>query len=923
MKQMFFWKCLIFSSLIQASHLSATEIVLPLSGTHSGEDPEIFTMLTISPQGTNYTLRGEFILHDFFGSGIHKCGGAFRNLAGNLTFSSTSPLAAIKFKNLTLDALGAGVYSESLLTFEKLKSITVENNQSSGGVFTSGKDMLFTQNGSLMFQNNLCYGSGGAILFTGAECRIVFSEQKGTISFINNRTGLPKDTTLSGHNGGAISGQFGTILFDENQEVLFQDNGAEFGGGIYNVGGSVEFTRNKGAITFSNNTASESGGAIYTEICRINKQEAPVIFSKNSAKRLGGAICATNTTLKNNESTILFSQNSAEAGGAIAAKNCSITALYPITFSNNSAGSLGGGAIYLSGKTPRLYLHAHSADITFSGNTAVTCNNAITIKDSSAEISLLANKNHALIFYDPIRATEKSFLPVNINTTESPIHCGSIIFSGEKLTPDCQDKNNKTSIFNQPVHLNNGSLSIKNGAVLAVQEFKQNGGLLNLGPGSMLTSYNSSGKDLVISSIGFCLDEANSHLPAEIRSGAAEIKLLGSPKIHDPDKLFYDNHLLASTTYQMKMTFKSDKNVNTDDFALEDIPILQDSYGYQGVWKFSLSQGKSQKHKILRALWSPTGAFVLRPEKEGSLVPSSVWTTFSGMHVSSDAILDNYVNNNTLLPMNHLCIFGGVVSSIMEQDSSSYNNFSVTHAGHNIGIKLPFSPNTVVCATFTQLRGSSHQNNLPGKSHSHMLLGTLATFKNWRALSLRSSVSYAEETHIMKHTFSKKELTRGSWKNQGLRGTVGVSYAYPKGIRCLKITPFVDLEYTVITQNPFIETGYDPRYFSSSHLTNLALPTGVALEMRLFGVQYSLFTQFSMAYIKDLHRDNPLTTASLILNQHSWKVSGVSIGQEAMSLKFRSTLRYRCATAYLGISTTQREGNNLSGDAFGGLSLSF
>ena len=93
--------------------------------------------------------------------------------------------------------------------------------------------------------------------------------------------------------------------------------------------------------------------------------------------------------------------------------------------------------------------------------------------------------------------------------------------------------------------------------------------------------------------------------------------------------------------------------------------------------------------------------------------------------------------------------------------------------------------------------------------------------------------------------------------------------------------------------------------------------------MRLFGVNYSLFTQFSMAYIKDLYRENPLVTASLILNQYTWETPGISIGQEAMNLKFRSTWRYKLATVYLGISTTQREGNNISGDAFGGFSLSF
>ncbi|AAP04957.1 polymorphic outer membrane protein middle domain-containing protein [Chlamydia caviae] len=934
MKQMFFWKFALLSSLTQlayTSHLSA-EVTLPLSGTHAGEDLELFTMLTTSPQGTNYTLRGEFTLKDFLGNNIHKSGGAFCNSEGNLTFTGSSPLAILNFTNLQLGGQGAGVFSKTLLTFENLKAINVENNQSSGGVFTSKQDMLFTRNTSLLFQNNISHGAGGAILLTGVQPNHMrFSEQRGAISFIKNRAQVTKNITNSG-NGGAINSEVAgsSILFDGNQEILFQENYANFGGGICNAQGTVEFNGNKNTITFTQNRAVSSGGAIFTKCCNIHKQTAPVVFCKNSADILGGAIFSSQVIIKNNDAPILFSENHAKGGGAIAAVSCNITASQPIIFSDNSSRDFEGGAIYLSGQ-PKLHLHAQSADIIFSNNTArITTkhsstikNNAIIINGAPESIRLIANENQSIIFYDPVLAASQGADPIHINSVDHTLHCGSVIFSGEKLAIDRQDNNNKTSIFNQPVYLHNGTLSIISGAILAVQEFKQLGGTLHLSPGSMLTTYNSSGKDLVISNISFGLDTTHSHLPAEIRSGNSVIKLSGSPQIHDPDNIFYNNHDLASQPYHMEIVFKSEKSVNIDNFIPEEIAVQQNAYGYQGVWKFNWSKENSKRHKTLKASWIPTGTFILNPEKEGYLIPSSVWATFTGMRSSNDAILDNYLNNNTIMPIKYACIFGGPISSVMEQNGKSYNNFSTTQVGQNVGIKLPFSPNTVVCATFTQLHGSISQDNIPGKSNSHMLLGTVAAFKNWRALSFRSSISYAEESHVAKHQFSKKDITRGAWKNQGFRGSVGLSYAYPKGIRCLKITPFVDLEYTVINQNPFIETGYDPRYFASSHLSNLALPTGVSLELRLFGAKYSLFTQLSMAYIKDLLRENPTTTAALILNQHSWKVAGAFIGQEAVNLKFRSTLKYRFATAYLGISTTQREGNNLSGDAFGGLSLSF
>lgn len=934
MRHMSFGKFLLFSLLAQILHVSAAEIVIPLSGVHSGEHLELFTMLTTSPHGTNYTLRGEFSLQDFPGANIHKSGGAFCNLEGHLIFSATSPLATLRFKNLQLGGLGAGIFSKSLLSFENLKGLYIENNQSTGGVFTSTQDIFFTKNQNISFRNNISYGAGGAILLTGTQpSRLIFNEQRGTIAFIKNRAESVPSLVHSGH-GGAISSDIAgsDILFYDNQDILFQENSSTQGGGIFNKQGLVEFTNNQRTLTFVQNTASESGGAIHAATCNINKQAAPVVFCKNRAKHLGGAIYAQHVILKQNESVILFNENTAEGGGAITATTCNFTASQPIIFANNSANKLGGGALYLSGSQLKLNLHAQNGDILFYDNTVTittkhnttVTNNAVTIKGPLVEMNLLANENQSVIFYDPILATTPSSSPVNINSTENIFHCGSVIFSGEKLSPERQNKNNLTSIFNQPVYLNNGVLSIQNGAILAVQEFKQLGGVLNLTPGSMLTSYNSQGKDIIISNISFGLGTTKSPLPAEIRAtGGSGIQLSGSPKIHDPEHLFYDNHDLASHPYSMEIIFKSEKGINTERFVPEEIAVKQNAYGYQGVWKFHWSKEDSKKHKILKAVWLPTGTFILNPEKKGSLVPSSIWATFTGMHSANDSVLDNYANNNILFPINHMCIFGGFVSASMEQNSKHHQNFSVIQTGHNLGVRIPLSPNTIICSTFTQLHGSSHQDSLPGKSHSHMFLGTVAAFKNWKALSLRSSVSYAEESHVMKHEFSKKDITRGAWKNQGFRSTIGISYAYPKGIQCLKITPFIDLEYTAITQNPFIETGYDPRYFSSSRLSNIALPTGVSLEMRLFGCSYSLFTQLSMAYIKDFHRANPLTTASLILNQHTWKTSGIPMGQEAMNLKFRSTWRYKLATAYLGISTTQREGNNISGDAFGGFSLSF
>ncbi len=928
MKQTVFQKALFFSLLSTSS--SFANLVLPLSGTRSGEDPELFTMLTTSPQGTNYTLRGEFLLCNYSPSSNQKQGGAFCNLEGNLTFSGTTPLSSLIFRSLSVENKGAGVFSNTPIRFERLKKIVVENCQGSGGIITGKQDICFDKNSYILFLDNVGLNHGGGIFLTGSQpSKLIFNEQSGSIAFIRNRV-----ATSTG-SGGAISSEVpgSSITFCYNEDVIFENNAAQNGGGIFNPQGAVEFAGNRAQVTFSSNRAEQDGGGIYSNSLDISRQEQGVLFYKNHAQQLGGAIQAPFITVKDNEGPVTFSQNtSSKGGGALSTSICNITATETILFSENTTGNLGGGAIYLSGSQPKLNLRAHQGDIIFQNNMMLSSakddslytHNAILIKDAPKECNLVAHENCSVIFYDPILSVACGTNPIHINTKDHTAHKGSIIFSGDQLSPnEYQNKANKTSILNQPVLLHNGILSIEGGAILAVQTFKQDGGLLNLSPGSVLTTYNNTGKeDMVIANLSFGLSNTNSQLPAEIRAGSSELVLLGSPKIYDAEESFYQDHSLASYPYHMQILLTSDKGIHTEGFSPKEIHIAHDAYGYQGSWNFSWSPEDTKKKKVLKATWIPTGQFVLDPKRKGVLVPTSLWGTFYGLQATTHAIADNYLNNNLLFPINHACCFGSVLSSITEQHSDAHGKFTTKRLGHNVGIHLPIESNTVLCGTFTKLYGHVSQP-ASDRAHSHMYAGTLALFKNWRAFSFRSLVTYCEESFESKLQTTKKDLSQGIWKNQGVQGAIGVSYAYPKGIHCIKITPFIDLEYTALSLTPFIETGHDPRYFSSSHLYNISLPTGVSIEIRLFGKQYSLLSQLSLAYSKDIQREDPKNQASLILNQHAWNVSGCSVGTEAISFKLRSTLKYKFLTSYLGITTTEREGHNFSGDGFGGISCSF
>lgn len=915
MRLTFFQKFLLLSLLAPISP-SIASVTLPLSGIRKGEDAEVFTILTASPSGTIYKLARGFTLCDFAGTHIDAPGGAFRNLTGDLTFTGTTLFSSLTLRNISLGGLGAGVFSESALHFERLRKLVVENNVSKGGILTSNTSISFTKNVSLSFQNNNSSESGGAILLTGVRPGyLLFHAQKGCTAFMGNQA--------NGF-GGAINCNLtdSLVLFHENDSISFCGNQASSGGAIFNDG-LVEFFGNKGSILFSDNKAENSGGAIFTHNCSIHKQEAPVTFTNNTAQT-GGAIHTKRLLIKENDAPVLFNQNEASLyGGAVVAAEISINALHPVIFSNNSA-AVNGGALYLDQPNPSLHLRAQEGDIVFSNNTVTVysekVHNAIASKYSMEEVHLSACSGHALIFYDPITTTSSSAVPVEINA--DPSSNGRVIFSGAMLsTTASQNKANKTSIFNQPVQLSHGVLSLEEGAVLVMQAFHQHGGLLNLCPAAELRAFNSDKGEFVFTNISFGFNPSESISNALVVSKNSKIKLSGSPQIYDPEgSLFYQNHRLASKEYQACIKFCSKEKIDNSQFELTPIHI-EEGYGYQGSWTFNWEEDQ-RKCKTLKATWTPNGEFVLDPRREGKIVPSSLWGTAYSMQAAQEFMTGSYLLNQTLVPTGHCRLFGGAVASRIGRYVEHTDTVKSDKFGQNIGFCLPLAKEAVCCGALTRLQGTSKLDSASDVAQSDAWIASAAYARYGETISLHGFLSYAEETQVMRNPLGMAS-SLGLWKNYGMRGSVGVAYAYPKGIHYLKITPSVNIEYDLVSQNPFVETGHDPRYFSCSQLLNVAIPAGLTLEARLFSKHSSLFSKLSLTYTRDIKRKDPISSASLVANQHTWNITINPVGREALNLKFNTTFCYRCFAAYLGVSTSQREGNLISGNGFGGVSLTF
>ena len=165
--------------------------------------------------------------------------------------------------------------------------------------------------------------------------------------------------------------------------VTIANGSSTDGAGMMLLGGTVTVTNS----TFSGNTATGNGGAIYSS-SNTDLTVSSSTFSNNTAGS-GGAIRITDTSTATVSSST-FSANSASNGGALypnssnpmmvinstftgntavngggAISNHGTAIVSGSTFTNNTASGYGGGAIYVSGSKTTV------SDTTISGNSAV------------------------------------------------------------------------------------------------------------------------------------------------------------------------------------------------------------------------------------------------------------------------------------------------------------------------------------------------------------------------------------------------------------------------------------------------------------------------------------------------------------------------------------------------------------------------
>ena len=308
----------------------------------------------------------------FTGNSVTKKGGAIYISAGTVNLSGNT------FTSNKATGSGGAIYVKSG-TFKTTGSDTFSGNTSSvangGAIMISGGSVTITNDN---FDNSSGSGNmagvGGAIANFGGTLSVSgtkFSNNSGQggAVYVNSGTAtfsgdtFTANTTIS--NGGAVYLNSGTATFTND---IFTDNTSTSSFTPLGEGGalfvsSLTTTVTSTGDTFSGNTATNSGGAIYNEgtLTLTDDTFDNSSGSGNSAKN-GGAIYSFTGTLKVVDST--FSTNKATSSGGAVYQDHGTATLTGDTFSANTASD--GAAIYVLWSNAVLT----ADDSTFTGNTA-------------------------------------------------------------------------------------------------------------------------------------------------------------------------------------------------------------------------------------------------------------------------------------------------------------------------------------------------------------------------------------------------------------------------------------------------------------------------------------------------------------------------------------------------------------------------
>ncbi len=362
---------------------------------------------------------------------------------------------------------------------------TGNSAQSNGGaIFMYGSATI----GNSSFTENVSGGNGGAVNFHGTGLSDDYHFELIESNFSSNSAGSSGgavsidskmayvdgcvfEANSSDSSGGAV---YSSLRGEGTDECTFQyvdctfdNNIASAGGGVY-VNGWHSFSN----CDFESNTSSSSGGAIRSSSARLDVNGG--VFEQNSAQ-YGGAVYGYEAYFTG----VSFVEDQAQMyGGAVGMSGGRID---DCTFTGNTAGLLGGSAVYKSLVTSGSPTTLSITESHFEGNyadgngTVYVAAGVLTIQDVEFVDNTATGNGGAVMFNTRAETTLDSVrFSGNIAGRN-----GGAVYAGGKLSVDgCAFENNAASASGGGVYSTYADLSAVENSTFDGNAATTNGGAL-------------------------------------------------------------------------------------------------------------------------------------------------------------------------------------------------------------------------------------------------------------------------------------------------------------------------------------------------------------------------------------------------------------------------------------------------------------
>ena len=390
-------------------------------------------------------------------------------------------LHLVSCHNCTIDGInwdgcGNKTTNSPVLKFENCSSIEIKNCTFKHSI---GQAIVFSEMSGdanihhCKFMNNSNYIShGAAICYSSYHLDSQLALTINNCNFTNNVGGISiiyiEQLTspvygISIINNSHFYDNQGISVFLSNQNLCimgkssFTGNTAENGGGIFATNHSIITFSSHSITTFDDNTAVNSGAAVYlTYYTRVLFEgKSQVSFNRNNATTGdGGAIYSYDNSevIFKENSDIKFNYNLAKHGGALYSQNSDITIDQTclVMFGDNAADY--GGALYLTHHSNGVF--TGSSSIKFQNNAASKYGGAVYIHNTCAAIF---TKNTTVTFYNNSAKSNGGAIFIKINSNILLNEYSRVTFNNNRA----QDTGGAISSENIPNDLLDENLYLK------------------------------------------------------------------------------------------------------------------------------------------------------------------------------------------------------------------------------------------------------------------------------------------------------------------------------------------------------------------------------------------------------------------------------------------------------------------------------